>query len=93
MNKGQCKNTINKSQGNITPSDHSYTTSASSGYPNTTKAYKNDLNSNLTKIAQAFTEEMNKSLKEIQENTFKEIEAFKEETNKPLNERQKNTIK
>ena len=35
------------------------------GYPNTPEAQENDLKSNRIKIVDAFTEEMNKSLKEI----------------------------
>jgi hypothetical protein len=38
MTKGHHEN---KSQGNMTPSEHSYPTTASPGYPNTTKATKN----------------------------------------------------
>jgi hypothetical protein len=40
-----------------------------------------------------FKEEMNKFIKETQENTIKQIEIFKEETNKSCNDIQKNTIK
>ena len=39
---------------------------------------------NLIKMIKAFKEEMNKSFKEIKENTIKQVEAFKEETNDPL---------
>jgi hypothetical protein len=55
MAKGQLRNTINKSQGNMTPSEHSCSTTASLGYANTTKAQE-----------RGFKEEMNNSLKEIQ---------------------------
>jgi hypothetical protein len=48
MAKGPSKNTINKSQGNMIPSKHSYPTTASPEYYNTTKAPENDLQSNLT---------------------------------------------
>ena len=37
-------------------------------------------------MIEAFKEQMNKSLKEIQENTIKQVEVFKEETNKSLKE-------
>ena len=74
MFKGPQKNTINKSQGNIKPSKHSYPTTASPGYPNKTKAQVNDLKSNHIKMIETFKEEMNKSLKEIQENTIKQVE-------------------
>jgi hypothetical protein len=61
-----------KSQDNLTPSDQSYGTIASSGYPTITQAQENDLKSNLIKIIDAFKEEINKSLKnykKIQSNT------------------------
>jgi hypothetical protein len=38
------------------------------------------------KIIEAFKEDINNSLKEIQENTGKQLEALKEETNKSLKE-------
>ena len=68
MAKGPQKNTINKSQGNMAPSEHSYPTTPSPGYPNTTKTQENDLKSNLIKMIEAFKEESNKYLNEIQEN-------------------------
>ena len=36
------------------------------------------------KIIESFKEDINNSLKEIQENTGKQVEALKEETNKSL---------
>lgn len=65
MLKGQHKNTIKKSQGNMAPPEHSYTTTASPGYPNTTEAEENDVKANLIKIIETFKEEMNKSRNEI----------------------------
>ena len=44
-------------------------------------------------MIEAFKEETNNSLKEIQEKTGKQEEALKEETNKSLKEIQENTIK
>ena len=44
-------------------------------------------------MIEAFKEEMNKYLKEIQENTIKQVEVFKEETNKSLKDIKENTIK
>ena len=43
-------------------------------------------------MIEAFKEEINKSLKEIQENTVKQVEAFKEKMNK-YNGIQENAIK
>jgi hypothetical protein len=37
MVKGQCKNTVNNSQGNMAPPDPSYPTKASPEYPNTSE--------------------------------------------------------
>ena len=45
------------------------------------------------KIIESFKENINNSLKEIQENTVRQVEALKEETNKFLKEIQENTIK
>jgi hypothetical protein len=52
MAKGQDKNT-NKSQGDMTPLEQSYPTTASPGFPNTTKEQENDLKSNLLKMVDA----------------------------------------
>lgn len=54
MAKGQCKNTIDKIQDNMAPSEYSYTTTASSEYPNTIKTKDNDLKSNLIKMIGTF---------------------------------------
>jgi DNA anti-recombination protein RmuC len=45
------------------------------------------------KIIESFNEDINNSLKEIQENMVKQVEALKEETNKSLKEIQENIIK
>lgn len=50
------------SQGNITPSEQRYLTTASPGYCNTTEAQENDLKPNLKKMIDDFKEEI-KSLK------------------------------
>jgi hypothetical protein len=70
MVKGPRKKTINKSQGNVISLKHSYLTKASCGYSNTTKIKKLTLNQ-ICKDDGPFKEEINKSLKEIQENIFK----------------------
>jgi hypothetical protein len=76
MVKGQYKNTINKSQGNMGPPEPSYGTTASPGYSNTAEAQENDLKSNLMKMIEAFKEKMNKSLEEINENTIKQVKKM-----------------
>jgi hypothetical protein len=50
----------------MTPSKHSYTTTASPRYPNIDKAQENDIKSCLIKMIEAFKDEINKPLKEIQ---------------------------
>ena len=44
-------------------------------------------------MIEAFKKEIDKSLKEIQANTFKQIEVFKDETNKSLKDIHENIIK
>jgi hypothetical protein len=62
MGKGHCKNIVNKGQSSMVPPEPSFPAIASPGYPNS-----DDLKSNLTKMIEAFKEEMNKPFKEIQE--------------------------
>jgi hypothetical protein len=57
MAKGPQKNTIDKSQGNRTPSAY-YPTSGRPGYPNTSRAQEHDLKSNFIRKIEAFKEEM-----------------------------------
>lgn len=63
MLKHQCKNTINSSQGNITPPEPSHPTTASHRYSNTAVSQENDLETNFIKIIEVLNEEMSKSLK------------------------------
>lgn len=86
MTKVPQKNTINKSQVNMTPSENSYPTTTSTGNSSTTKVQENYLKYKLTKKIETCGEEMNESLKEIQECKIKWEEAFKEETYKSLKE-------
>ena len=55
----------------MTPLEPSYPTTASPGYFSIVEAQENDFKSNLVKVIDAFKEEMNKSFKEIQENTIR----------------------
>jgi hypothetical protein len=59
-------------------------------YTNTPKNQEADLKSYLMKIIESFKEDINNSLKEVQENKGKRVEAIKVETNKFFKE---NTIK
>lgn len=72
MAKGPRKNTIDKSQGDRTPSKHSYPTTASPGYPNTTKTQEDNLTSDLIKMIEAFKDKTN-SVKKYKENTSNRI--------------------
>jgi hypothetical protein len=56
---------------------HSYPTTASPGYPNTTKTQENNLKFNLKMMIEVFKEEMNKSYKKyrkIQSNRKSSLE-------------------
>jgi hypothetical protein len=76
MAKDPRKNTVNKSQSNMTPSDLSYPTTASPGYSNTMKAQENNLKFNHIKMIEGFKEEINKALKEIQKSTIKQMQEI-----------------
>lgn len=65
-------------------------TTASPEHTNTPESEKADLKCYLMKIIEFFKEDINNSLKEIQEYTGKQVEAHKEETNKSLREIQEN---
>lgn len=66
--RDQHTNTVNKCQGSTAPTEPRQPTAANPGYSNTAEAEK-ELTSNLTKTTETVKEEINKSLKEIQENT------------------------
>ena len=89
---GKHKNTSNRNQCHLAPSEPSSPTTTSPGYPNTPVKQDSELNSHLTKMIEDHKEALN-SLKEIQENTGKQVEDLKEETYKSLKEIQENTIK
>ena len=67
------KNTINKHPENMTLLKSSYPATASPGYPNTTEAQEDDHKSNIINTLEAFKEEINISLKEIEGNTIKPV--------------------
>lgn len=91
MGKGKSKNLINRSQYNTALSELSSPTTANSGHPKTPEEQDCDLESQLIKTMEAFKEDINNSLKEIEENTGKQVEVLKEETNESLKETQENT--
>jgi gas vesicle protein len=92
MARGKCKTISNRSQYICASSEHSSPTTASSEYTNTPENQEVDLKFYLLRIIESFKEDINNSLKEIQENTGKQLEALKEET-KPLKEIQGKKIK
>lgn len=69
MLRGKSKNMSNRSQYNLAPSQPSFPTTESSGYPNTTKEKGSNLKSHLVKMIEVFKGDTNNSLKETQENT------------------------
>ena len=77
----------------MTLSEPSSPTTASPGYPNIPEKQDSDLKSHLMKMIEDLKEDINNSLKEIQENTGKQVEVLKEETQKALKELQENTTK
>jgi gas vesicle protein len=69
-------------------SEPSSLTTVSPGYPNTPEKQGYNLKSHLMMTIEDFKKDINKSLKEIQENTGKQVETLKEETQKSLEELQ-----
>lgn len=84
MARVKCKNRSNRNQCFLATSESSSPTIASSGYSNTPEKEDSDLKCHLMKMTASFKEDVNNSLKEIQ-NTLKQV-AFKEETYKSLKE-------
>jgi uncharacterized protein with gpF-like domain len=93
MVKGKLKNLTNRNQGQLASSETSMPTTASPGYPNTPKKQESDIKSYLVMVVEDFKKGINKSLKEIQENTDKQLEVLKEDIQKALKELQENTTK
>lgn len=82
MAKRQCKHTMIKSQGNVAPPGPSCLAIASPGCLNPAKAQGDDFKNDAIKIPEAFKDEINKFLKEMQENTSK----YAREVNKMVQE-------
>jgi hypothetical protein len=79
---GKRKNISNRNQGYLASSEPNSPTIASPGYPNTPEKQDSDLKSLLMMMIEDFKNDINNSLKEMQENTRKHLEALKEETQK-----------
>ena len=75
---------LTNARGHMILPKHRYPTTTNCGYPNTTETQVNDVKSNLIKMAKAFKEEMNTSIKEIQENVIKHIEILMKKQINPL---------
>jgi uncharacterized protein YukE len=80
MVKGKHKTKSNRSQYMWASSEPSSPTTASPEYNNTPENQKADLKSYLMKIIESFKEDINNSLKEIQENTGKQVEELNKVT-------------
>lgn len=65
--RGKHKNISNRSQCNLKPSEPRSPTTASLGYPNRPEKQDSDLIHHLLKMLEAFKEDINNSLREIQE--------------------------
>jgi hypothetical protein len=77
----------------LASSELSFPTTACPGYTNTPENQKADLKSHLMYMIEATKENLNNSLKEIQENIGKLVKAIKDERNKSLVEIKENAIK
>jgi hypothetical protein len=68
MVKGKGKNIRNRNQGHMASSEPTSTTTVIPGYSNTSGKQDSDLKSHLMMMIEDFKNDINKSLKEIQEN-------------------------
>ena len=80
MAGGKHKNRSNRNQDYLASSEPNSPTIASPGYTITPEKQDMDLKSLIMMMIKDFKNEINNSLKEIQENTGKQLEVFKEET-------------
>ena len=78
----------NRNQDYLATSEPCSSTTVSPGYPKTLEKQNSDLKSHLMMMIEDFKNDINNSLKEIQ-NPSKQLEAHKEETQKSLKELQK----
>ena len=76
MVKGKVKTVSNRSQNTWASSEPSSPTTASPEYTNTPENQESVLKSYLMKIIESFKEDINNSLKEIQENTGKQVKEL-----------------
>jgi chromosome segregation ATPase len=93
MVRCKCKNISNRIQGYLASSEPSSSTTASPRYPNTPEKQDSSLKSHLMMMIEDFKTDINKTLKEIQENTGRQVEALKKEPQISLTELEENTTK
>ena len=84
MARGKHKTISKRSQYTKASSEPSSPTTASLECSNTPENQEADLKSYLMKIIESFEEDINNSLKEMQENTGKQVEALKRKQINPL---------
>ena len=77
----------------MVPSEPSSSTIASPGYLSTLEKLDYDLKSHLMKMIEAFKEDINNSLRDIQGKRGKQVEVLKEKQISLLKKFKKNTIK
>jgi septal ring factor EnvC (AmiA/AmiB activator) len=80
MARGKHKNRSKRNNGCLASSDPNSNTIPSPGYTITLEKQGSDLKSHIMMMLEDLKNDMNKSLKEIQENTGKKVEALKDET-------------
>ena len=80
MAGGKHKNRSNRNQDYMASSEPNSPTIVNPGYTITPEKQDMDLKSLIMMMIKDFKNEINNSLKEIQENTGKQVEVFKEET-------------
>jgi predicted RNase H-like nuclease (RuvC/YqgF family) len=80
MVRGKGKKISNRNQGYLASSEPSSPITESPRYSNMPEKQDSDLKSHLMTMIEDFKEDINNSLKEIQENTGKQLEPLKEET-------------
>ena len=88
MAKGKRRNGTNRNQGSMAASEPSSLTTGNPGYPNTPE--KEDFDISLVRMLVA--ENIEKSLKEIQEKMDQKLEALTRQIQKSLKETQENML-
>ena len=91
MAKGKRRNVTNRNQGNMGASESNSPLTASPEYPNTPEKQDLDLKALVMMLLQEHMKDINKSIREIQEEMDQKIEALIRERQKSLKEIQENT--